>query len=254
MTRGLFIMAPSLMLNPTLNRADIEAEIADDPAAARSEWLGQFREDLAQFLEDELIDRAVEPQRTALPFNVGHCYVGFADPSGGRHDAMCLGIAHPESAQPIPHVDSTRVVLDRLVIVNPPFDPERVTQEFCDTMRSFRLTKVVGDAYAGQWVSAMFQKHGIRFENSPLSKSEIYLESLPLFAQNRIELLDVPRLLTELRLLERRPRAGGRTDLVDHPPRATDDAANAALGALVCASKRKIVDTYGRPRHRYALT
>lgn len=251
--KGLFVMAPSLMLNPTLNRADIEAEIADDPEAARGEWLGQFREDIAQFLEDALIDRAVEPGRTALPFNVTRHYVAFVDPSGGRHDSMTLAIAHPQAAQTIPYVDSTRVVLDRLLVVQPPFAPEEVVQQFCDQLRSFTLTKVVGDAYAGEWVSAMFQKHGIRFETSPLSKSEIYLESLPLFAQNRIELLDIPRLLTELRLLERRPRAGGRTDLIDHPPRATDDAANSALGALVCASKRRIVETYGRARHKYAL-
>jgi hypothetical protein len=39
-------------------------------------------------------------------------------------------------------------------------------------------------------------------------------------------------LMTELRQLERRARSAGR-DLVDHPPRGTDDLANAVAG--VCS-------------------
>ena len=63
MTRGLFVMAASRLLNPTLDAARIEAEIAEDPEAGRSEWLGLWREDIAQFLADELIDRAIIPGR-----------------------------------------------------------------------------------------------------------------------------------------------------------------------------------------------
>lgn len=70
MIRGLFIMAPSQLLNPTLDAERIEAEIAEDPEAGRSEWLGLFRADLQQFLDDELIDRAVPPGRREVPFLV----------------------------------------------------------------------------------------------------------------------------------------------------------------------------------------
>jgi len=47
-------------------------------------------------------------------------------------------------------------------------------------------------------------------------------------------LLDLKRLLNELRDLVRRPRSGGR-DLVDHPPRGSDDLANAVAGAVTLA-------------------
>jgi hypothetical protein len=77
---------------------------------------------------------------------------------------------------------------------------------------------------------------------------------LALFAQKRVELLDDKRLITELRLLERRPRAGGRGDGVDHPPRGSDDIANSACGALWQASKCKAFPAAGpRIRPAYAI-
>ncbi|HVA40841.1 MAG TPA: hypothetical protein VNF49_09260, partial [Candidatus Binataceae bacterium] len=76
-----------------------------------------------------------------------------------------------------------------------------------------------------------------------LTRSEIYLEVLPLFSQSRIELLDLPVLRTQLLLLERRTRAGGR-DSVDHPRGAHDDHANAAAGALRLAAPAKVRRSY----------
>jgi len=239
MIRGLFIMAASRLLNPTLDEARIEAEIAEDPEAGRSEWLGLFRADLAQFLPDELIDKAVQAGRMELPYQHGRSYAAFCDSSGGVHDSMTLAIAHTEAAK-VAQTEGTKVVLDRLLVERPPFEPERVVQKFCEQARAFGLSKVTGDRYAAEWVAAAFRKYAITYNPSDLDKSALYIEALPLFAQWRVELLDVPKLLTELRLLERRPRSGGKGDLVDHPPRAHDDAANAACGALWMASKRPL--------------
>lgn len=239
MMRGLFIMAPSILLNPTLDQARIEADIEADPEAGRSEWLGRWREELAQHFDDELIDRAVESGCKELPYVPRQHYVGFDDSSAGRHDAMKLAIAHPEVAR-IARAEGTRLVLDRLMVESPPFEPEAVVQRFCETARAFGLTHVTGDRFAGEWVAATFRKYQVSYEPTELDKSAIYRECLPLFAQGRVELLDISRLLTELRLLERRPRSGGRGDSVDHPPRAHDDAANAACGALWLASKKSV--------------
>lgn len=61
-------------------------------------------------------------------------------------------------------------------------------------------------------------------------------------------------LLCWLRLLERKPRSGGRGDSVDHPPRAHDDIANAACGALWQASISKLFRGGGRrSRPEYSL-
>ena len=43
----------------------------------------------------------------------------------------------------------------------------------------------------------------------------------------------------------RRPRSGGRGDLVDHPPSGKDDQANAAIGALLLAIPGFVTDAVG---------
>lgn len=249
MISGLFIKASTDLLNPTLDRAVIEAAIADDPEAGRSEWLGEFRSDVSDFLEDELIDRAIQAGRHELPHLIGTNYVPFCDPSGGRHDAMVLAIAHPEAVE-YAHAKGRKVVLDRLAIQAPPFEPEVVVQRFAETLRAFGLRTVVGDRYASEWVASMFRKYSVKYEPAELDKSQIYVELLPYFAQSQVELLDNKALETQLRMLERRPRAGGKGDVVDHPPRAHDDVANAACGALWLATNVRIEwrDRSARPR------
>ncbi len=233
----LVLQASHSILNPTISQKIIDRAMREDPIAARSEWFGEFRSDVSQFLDDELVDQAIVERRRELPARAGVIYRGFVDPSGGRHDAMTFGIAHAEGE---------RIVLDRLLVRAPPFAPERVVAEFAAVAAEFGLSSVTGDAYAGEWVVAAFSSAGLRYEPAEADKSSIFLETLPLFTQDRLELLDVPVLSTQLRLLERKPRANGRADLVDHPPRGNDDAANAALGAawLVArqAERQSVID------------
>ena len=82
-------------------------------------------------------------------------------------------------------------------------------------------------------------KRGVIYRTSDKTKSEIYLESLPLLNGGRVDLLDNERLVAQISGLERRTARGGR-DSVDHGPGGHDDLANAALGAARLA--------VGRPR------
>ncbi len=232
-TRGLYIQATPRQLNPSLDEEAIAEAMEDDPAAGQSEYLGLFRADLQGFLDDATVDGAIIPGRRMLPRSLTCKHVAFADPSGGRADSFTLGVAHQEA--PKDGKQGGRVVLDCLQAVAPPFDPEAAVAGFAATLKGYGLREVEGDAYAGEWVPAAFLRHGITYKPSELSRSEIYLECLPLFSQGRIELLDLPVLRTQLLLLERRTRAGGR-DSVDHPRGAHDDHANAVCGALRLAA------------------
>jgi hypothetical protein len=112
-------------------------------------------------------------------------------------------------------------------------------------LQRFELGHVIGDRYSGEFCVSAFRSAAIRYEHSQLDKAAIYCEALPLFVQKRVELLDNKKLIIELRLLERRPRAGGRGDSVDHPPRGTDDIANSACGAVWQASTSKAFPAAG---------
>ena len=58
---------------------------------------------------------------------------------------------------------------------------------------------------------------------------------LPILNSGRVELLDHPRLATQLTGLERRTARSGK-DSIDHAPGGHDDVANAVAGALMLAA------------------
>ena len=76
-----------------------------------------------------------------------------------------------------------------------------------------------------------WRAQNIRYIESQLNKSQIYLECEPLFARGLVRLPDHPTLLRELRLLERQAHRGGR-ESVDHPRGQHDDYANAVCLVL----------------------
>lgn len=219
----LVVRGPTSVFNPTVPSAVIDQAIERDPDAAASEWLAEWRSDLADFVDRAVVESAVMPGRHELPPVVGQRYRSFVDPSGGSADAMTLAIGH---------VEADCAVIDCLREVRPPFSPAAVVAEFAAVLRSYGLDRVTGDRYGGQWPAERFGEHGIQYEPSARAKNEIYIDFLPLLNSGRTELLDNPRLVNQLCGLERRTSRGGR-DSIDHPPGGHDDLANAAAGCAV---------------------
>jgi hypothetical protein len=225
----LVVQGNAATFNPTLSAQLIEAHRQADPEAATSEWDAEFRSDISAFLSDDLIELAVDRDRPPeLPPQPKTRYTAFADPSGGRGDAFALCIGHR---------DGDRFIADVVRAAKPPFDPSAVTKEYAALAKDYRITTVRGDAYAGEWVSSAFKDAGLRYEAADRPKSQLYLESLPLWTRGLISIPDHQRLLRELRLLERRTHRSGK-DTVDHGRAGHDDAANALCGAAVFAVKR----------------
>ena len=76
-----------------------------------------------------------------------------------------------------------------------------------------------------------FRKHGIVYETAPKPKSDLYRDLLPLVNSKLVDLVDHPKLTSQLASLERRTARGGR-DSIDHAPGAHDDIANAVSGVV----------------------
>jgi len=222
--------APTKTMNPTIDNRLIENAIKEDPQAARCEWECAWREDISALFSQELVDAVMVPGRFELPKIEGAEYFGFIDPSGGRQDSFTLGIAHQEK--------SGRIVLDVLRERRPPFQPKSVVAEFSEVLKSFRITSVESDKYAGEWVPEAFREHKIEVKNSDMTASELYLNFLPLVSNGSVELLDNKRLLAQLTGLERRARSGGK-DLITHYAYAGghDDLGNSAAGVCVAVAR-----------------
>jgi hypothetical protein len=214
--------APTTVMNPTIPEKVIEEAYEQDPEAASAEYGAHFRRDIESFVMAEAVESVVIPDRFELSPLSDFQYHGFCDPSGGSQDSFTLGIAHAENG---------KAILDVVRERRPPFSPEAVVSEFAELLQSYSVSTVQGDRYAGEWPREQFRKHGISYEPAQKTKSELYLELLPVINSGKVELLDNPRLLTQLKSLERRTSRMGR-DVVDHSPGAHDDVTNACAGAV----------------------
>jgi hypothetical protein len=225
--RVLVWQATTSTMNPSLDPAIIEDAYRDDPEAASAEYGASFRSDISDFVSRESVDNVTVPGRLELPRAGGVSYYGFVDPSGGSGgDSMTLAVAHERGGIS---------VLDLLREIRPPFSPEQAVGEFANTLKSYGISRVVGDRWGGEFVREPFRNAGIQYDLSDKPKSEVYQATLPLLNSAKLELLDHPRLIAQLCGLERRTSRSGR-DSIDHGPGLHDDIANAAAGALLLAS------------------
>lgn len=215
----------SQQFNPSLPDHVIARALERDPEWARAEYLSEWRSDLESFVSRDLVERCVETDVIERPFVMGFTYTAFVDAAGGSGgDSYTLAISHRHGE---------RVVIDAQREVKPPFSPADVTEDFCALLKTYRITSVRGDRYAGEWVAEAFRANGISFRPSERSKSEIYRDFLPLLNTQGVVLLDDPRCIGQLANLERRTRFGGRGESIDHPLKGHDDLANAVAGAAV---------------------
>jgi hypothetical protein len=222
----LVIQAPSHVMNPVLNTRDRDRQLIEDPARARAEWFAEFRDDLVAFIDPMVVDGCIVKGRVELLRVPGTAYVAAVDPSGGSSDSMTLAIAH---------ADGDRGILDFVKEWQAPFSPQDVVQQIVEICRRYKVSSVIGDRYAGEWVREPFRTHHVEYVLADLTRSEAYLTMLPAINSGKVELLDNPRLISQLCALERRVARSGK-DSVDHPRGGHDDVVNAAALALVAAA------------------
>jgi hypothetical protein len=222
--------ADTKTMNPTVPDRIIQEAYAEDSARAAAEYGAQFRTDVESFVRREVIEACTVAGRHELPPVKGVAYFGFVDPSGGSSDSMTLAVAHRDEW-------SEKVILDAVREVKPPFAPTSVVEEFADLLHSYGIGTVTGDRYAGMWPQEQFHLHGIEYAPSPKTKSDLYLDMLVLLNSGTAELLDIPRLASQLQGLERRTARGGR-DTIDHGPSGHDDVANCVAGVLTMGTGR----------------
>jgi hypothetical protein len=221
----LVAQGSSRTFNSTLPQSVIDRAFERDPLSAAAEYGAEFRQDLEEFVSLESVLACVDKDVRERPKEHYKTYEAFTDPSGGSSDSFTLAIGHKDLATKV-------LIIDAIREAKPPFSPEAVVAEFARLLKSYGVSKVRGDKYAGEFPKELFGKHGIRYEQSAKPKSELYLDTLAAINSKRVALLDNARLISQLVGLERRTSRSGR-DSIDHSPGAKDDVANAVAG--LCA-------------------
>lgn len=171
--------------------------------------------------QPEPVMAAVERGLAGREPEAGVEYQAFVDLSGGSADdaTLAIGFQDPEGGA---------VFVARVVNQGPPppFDPRRAIERFAEVLRAYRVQTVHGDRYAGETFRADFERHGIGYEVSPLTKSQLYEALEPGLNGGRVRLPDVPAVEQQLLGLLWR---GGK---IDHPAGEHDDWANAVAGVV----------------------
>jgi hypothetical protein len=220
----LYWQSDTRSMNPQVSQLTIAAAYVKDRAAASAEYGAQWRDDIAGFVPIEIVESRVVKNRHELPRVDGVTYYGFCDPSGGVGDGFTMAVAHFENET---------AVLDCVREVPPPCSPEQVVREFAQVFKSYGVSEITGDHYAGMWPREAFSKCGVSYTPSDRNRSQIYLEALPLLMSGTCVLLDNPKLIAQLVGLER--KTGRGADTIDHAPSGHDDVCNSAMGAIVRA-------------------
>ena len=216
--------APTQTMNPTIPQRVIDEAFERDPADAEAEYFAQFRSDIEG--NRDAVDACVDVGTYERPPSPGLKYVAFTDPSGGSSDSFTVA-----------HKDADTLFLDAIREVRPPFSPEAVISEYASLLKSYRITKVTGDRYAGEFPRELFRKFNITYQLADRPKSDLYRDTLPLINSRRVALLDHNKMVSQFVGLERRTARSGR-DSIDHVPGAHDDIANAVAGSLLAAQTK----------------
>lgn len=223
----LVVKGGTLDFNPTINYQVIKEALQDDPEAAKSEWLGEFRSDLEAFVSREIVESLARPSPLELPYDSKHHYYGFVDPAGGGQDDFTLSIGH---------IEGDLVVID--LVRGQKGTPAAIVAEYALTLKGYRIHTVSGDRYAGSWPADEFKKHGINFKHADKSKSDLYVDVLPLINSEKLEIPPFDKLINQFANLERRTGRSGK-DTIDHPSGGHDDLANAVAGCSALCKKPK---------------
>lgn len=173
---------------------------------------------------------AIVPGRKRLLPREGVRYAAFVDMSGGSSDDAVLGIAHLEPDR--------RCVLD--VLMNQgervPFNPRHAVARFAKVLKEYGCGRVHGDRYAGETFRADFFEHGISYQVSPLTASELYEDFEPRLNAGEVELVDINKMQEQFLTLIT------RGNKIDHTPGEYDDWSNACAGAIWAAAGRRVAD------------
>jgi phage terminase large subunit-like protein len=190
------------------------------------------------FFDQGKVMAAIVVGRVAVPYQEGRKYFAFVDMSGGSADDSVLAIGHDENG---------RAVLDLVVkqAGEPPFNPRQAVRKFVEVLRSYRLSRVMGDNFAGRTFAVDFEADGISYDVCSRPKTELYEQLEPALNAGEVELLDEPKLQEQLLTLV------VRGTKIDHENNSHDDWANAAAGcvwmirdAVRLAADVKIVQPY----------
>ncbi|MGI2908605.1 hypothetical protein [Tolypothrix sp. VBCCA 56010] len=227
---------PSWEVNPTLSKSFLESEKARDPDMFNVEYGANFSQNLASFLNADLVHTAINYHRNSLlPQD---CYLGdyflSLDPAKGSRDAYTACIAHFEDSFLVVdlfHQFTASWGEDKKKQVN----IAEVESWIIEMHNIYGFTKVCLDQYNSistiQRLSGLIDIQEINWSAS--SKTKAYTKLRELFNSQKIELYPHVESLKQLKNLSVFYKPGGSWSVSGGTGAAVDDFVSALAGILL---------------------
>ena len=227
---------PSPEMNPTLQADALENERKRDPEKYRREFLAEFTDQITAWVVPEVLNPCIVTGRTELPRLENATYVVAVDPAF-KHSDFALAILHRTGDGPVvvdcvKHWTGTKKV---------PLAYEWVCEEIKRVIDQYGIRKVVGDQYCAPIIKQHFAKLGIHYGEHTFSahtRANLFGNLKYLMPQRKIELLDEPMLLRQLRSLEECNERNGNVDIRPSHSQKDDLAVAVALAAFELSGQR----------------
>lgn len=239
----LVIQGSSKEFNPTISDKFLAMEQEADPQTFKREYLAQFLDTTYGAFSAEAIEDAIVVGRKELPYNSAFKYFAFMDPaslslseSARFNDEFVSGVAH---------LNGNKIVLDALCAWKATTDGRRVTPddaaaESMELFRKYRVKDVMADRVAAGYIEHKFT--GLRefkYEYCPLSKSDLYLNAIPIVNDGSVELLDDETTNKQIKgLIRQRGHGSGKDTVIHKKGDFHDDRANVVSGLIYMGRER----------------
>jgi hypothetical protein len=198
-------------LNPTISTEFLEAERKRSPEEYKREYLAEFVDSVVSWIEPEVLARCVIEGRKDLPVVPGATYASAIDP-GFKHSGFAMAVAH--------HAQGDLIVLDRVPFwtgsKRAPLGFQWVCGQVAGILRQYGINALQGDQFAAVAIKQEFLKLGISYGEFTFgrnTRAQLFNNLRHVIEQQRIELLDDPELLRQLRSLEVHRSADGNIDV-----------------------------------------
>jgi len=222
-------------MNPMIQTSSLERERLRNQEKFRREYLAEFTENIASWVEPEVLEACIVRGRTELPPVLDAVYVAAVDPAFQRND-FALAILH--------RLPDGTIVVDRVArwagTKKAPLGYEWVCGEIARIVRQYGVNVVVGDQYCAAVIRQHMLTLDINYENfcfGTHTRADLFCNLKHLLAQHKIELLDDPELLRELRSLEEQKTDRGQIDVRPSGGMKDDLAVAVALAASQLAKR-----------------
>ena len=222
-------------MNPQVQPDKLIAERQRSEEQYRREYLAEFTDEITGWIVPEALEGCVVRGRTELPRVENVTYRAAVDPAFVRND-FALAILHRTA--------NGSIVVDRVArwagTKKAPLGYEWVCEEIVRILKQYGMNSVLGDQYCAPVIQQYLRKLGICYKDFTFgarTRADLFGNLKHLLVQRKIELLDDPVLLRQLRGLEEHSTPSGNVDIRPAYGQKDDLAVAVALTVFELSSR-----------------